>query len=82
MRKMTGIGLGVLLLFAVSEAGAVTAGAQPAVPPVALESGEETLQVADRKSSKSRVRSSREERRQKARDRVNSPRTRKKSRTR
>lgn len=81
MRKMTGIGLGVLLMFAVSEAGAATVGLLPAVPPAATES-EEAVQVADRKSSKQRVGKSREERRQTVRDRANSRSTRSKIRRR
>ena len=79
--KFAGLGLGALLFFSVSEAGAMTTGTAPTHQPAAVERAAGTLEIAARKSTKARgARTSAQDRRDRTRARNASPRTRRKSR--
>lgn len=83
LAKLAGLGLGALLVFSFSEAGAVTAITAPTPQPSALERADGTFEIAARKGTSSKgITTSRDARREQTRSKISTPSTRRKSRTR
>ena len=83
LAKLAGLGLGALLVFSVSEAGAMTSGMAPTLQPSALERTDGTVVIAASKGARSKgVSTSRDARRKRTRTKISTPSKRTKSRTR